>query len=180
MKVERTSGSGADIVLSSSSIRAGVLGKMPTGTLTDRTFVLFVEDKPIIANTVVPIITIRNKGTFQGLQNNVRIRYGTVDLLVDGTKDVKWFVYKNSTLTGSAFTPLDVNESVTEVDRGATAMTGGTLIGGALLQKSNEARINLFSGDVIIPAYPNETITLACKSAGATTANVFLRVIEEF
>lgn len=76
----------------------------------------------------------------------------------------------------------DVNpaDSVAEVDTTATVITGGTLVGGALLSKVNRECLNLIDADVVISAYPNETLTFACKSEGATHVNVFLRTIEEF
>ena len=83
---------------------------------------------------------------------------------------------------GDSTVSSDVNpaDSVAEVDTTATVITGGTLVGGALLSKVDRERLNLIDGDVVISTYPNETLTFACKSEGATHVNVFLRTIEEF
>ena len=130
-----------------------------------------------------PVISIKNKSTFQGKVNHVRIRYGTVTLASDGTKPIIIKVFRNGTLTGANFQDYDTTDSVAQFDITATAYTAGAgnePIGGTLLPKVGVARINLFSDDVVIPVYPNETVTLTAASANSTELDLFLRHIEEF
>lgn len=81
---------------------------------------------------------------------------------------------------GAVYRDVNPADSGAEVDTTAAVIIGGTLVCGALLSKVDRERINLIDGDVVISAYPNETLAFACKSKGATHANVFLRTIEEF
>lgn len=164
-----------DIVLNCSSIRSGIVGKQPSKTLANRAFVRFVEDKAVPAGTLTPLVTLRNKNTYQCLPNNVRVHYGTVNMASDGSKAVKWYVYKNAVLIGTVYSDVDTANSVCEIDVTATAMSGG-----ALLSKVDRERINLVDGDVVIAAYPNETTTLACKSQSVIEVNIFLMSIDEF
>lgn len=178
----RDSGSGDDIKVESASWRGGIAGPKPSGTKADRTQQFSVEQKSISAGAApTPVLSIRNKTTFQGKQNHVRVRYGTVTLAVDGTKPVVWEVFKDGVLTGAVFADKNPVTSVTEWDDQATAITPvDTNIGGTVMSKTSTTRINLFEGDVVLAAYPGETITLCARSTGNTVVDLFFREIEEF
>ena len=180
MLISRSSGTGANMQMRTSSWRAGIVGDVPKGSLSDRGWVQFVEQKAVSANTLTPVITLRNKPTYSGLPNHIRTRYATVSLSVDGTKSTSWQVLKNPSLTGAVYVDKDANNSVCQYDVSATAVTGGSLVGGVVMGKTDTTRINLFDGDAIIAVLPNETVTLAAKSTGATVVDVFLRWVEEF
>lgn len=182
LEVERSSGSGDNITIGSSSIRGGVSGPVPRSGKSDRTQTVTIEEKPIPAGTsAVPVLSLRNNPTFQGKTNHVRVRYGTISLAVDGTKPVVWQVFKGGTLTGESFQAKNTLTSVVDYDVSATDYTTAEdSIGGTLMGKAATTRVNLFEGDVILAVYPGETITLAAKSSGNTEVSVFFRWIEEF
>lgn len=179
MEVGRTSGSGANVELKTSSWRASIIGEHSSSSLADRTFQV-ERSVTIPANTETPLITFKNKDIFKGKSNHVVSRYATVTLSSDGTKAVNFKVKKNATLTGAVYSDVDTNNSVSEKDTSATLISGGTLVGGTLLGKVDRERINLFGGDVPIKVYPNETLTLSAISTASSDLNIFLRIIEEF
>lgn len=179
MEVGRTSGSGSNIELKTSSWRASIIGEQSANSLADRTFQV-ERSVTIPSNTETPLITFKNKDLFKGKTNHVSTRYATVTVSSDGTKAVKFRVKRNATLIGSDYTDLDVNNSVSQVDTSAAAISGGVLVGGTLLGKIDRERINLFGGDVPIKIYPNETLTLSAISTASSDLDIFIRVIEEF
>lgn len=180
VQAKRTSGTG-EVKVYTASWRGGICGETPKRTKADRTFNVSIEGKAISAGVTTPIVTLRNNATFQGKVNHVRVRYGTIALSDDGTKDVVWEVFKGGSLVGGAFVPKNAITSVIDYNITATSFTPlGDNIGGTVLGKTGQTRINLFEGDVVLAVYPGETITLTARSANNATVSVFFRWIEEF
>ena len=179
MEVIRSSGTGANITLRSSSWRAGLVKPVVANHPSDRPWVRNIA-KSISANVDTPILSIRNETTFQSQNNHIRVRLATVSISTDGTKSVTIFIRRGSTLTNASFSANDVNESVVSLDTAATALSGGTLIGGTVLGKVDTLRVNLFSGDVILDIHPGQTLTISAQSTGASDLNTFIRWNEEF
>lgn len=140
----------------------------------DDSIVRFVEQKSVLAGVLTPVITLKNKTTFNSAPNNYKIEYATVSLATDGTKPVYWNVITNAALTGAVFVDQDTANSIAQYDVSATAISGGNLVGGVVMNKSESTRINLLDGDVTIQINPGETITLAAKSVNNTIVDVFL------
>lgn len=178
----RTAGTGSALEIHSASWRGGICGPTPTRTKADRNQNISIDNKSITGGaSPVPVVTLRNNATFQGKQNHVRVRYGTVALSVDGTKDVVWEIFKGGTLTGASFVAKNAATSVVDYDISATAYTPSTTnIGGTVMGKTSQTRINLFEGDVVLAVYPGETITLCARSPNNTVVSLFFRWIEEF
>jgi len=168
--------------LSTASWRGGICGETPRSTKADRHQNVDVSDKSIVANAITPVITLRNNTVFKGKQNHVKARYGTVTLAVDGTKTFTWYIFKGAALVGANFTPKNTETSTVDYDVTATSITPPypDNIGGSVMGKYDNARINLFQGDVTLAVYPGETITLAVKSTGNGVVSAFVRWIEEF
>ena len=181
--VERLSGIGADISVRTSSWRGGIVGKQPPGTLADRTFLNVIREIQINGgNVVTPVITIRNLPNFQSRENHVKAKYGTVTISTAGTKDVFITIYVNAPLTGASFVDYDAINSACQFDITATAINIASInpIGGTIMAKTDKVRINLFSGDVVIPIYPGQDVSFCADSANSTVISVMLRHIEEF
>ena len=136
----------------------------------------------IVAKALTPVVTLRNNTTFQGKRNHVRARYGTVTLVTDGQKAFNWSVFKNASLNGASFVQKNSSTSVVSYDTSATSISAPIPdnIGGTVMGKYDNARINLFQGDVTLAVYPGEAITLAVQSAGNGVVSAFVRWIEEF
>lgn len=181
MEIERTSGAGADLALNSSSWRGGIVGKINKEALDDRYEIFKVINKAIPAGDVpIPVITIRNAGTYFGKPNHTRCRYGTVNLIADGTKPTIWQVFHNGILTGAVFTDKNVNFSTLSSDTSATAITPtADEIGIHNSAKVDNDRINLFTADAVLAIHPNDTITLTAMSANNTEVTASIRTIGE-
>lgn len=145
----------------------------------DDSIVRFVEQKSVLANVLTPVLTLKNKTTFNGNTNHSKIQYATVSLATDGTKSVLWQVIKNGTLIGASYVDQDTLKSIAQYDVSASAVSGGELVGGVVMGKTDSTRINLLEGDVRIDINPGETLTLAAKSINSTTVDLFLRWVEE-
>lgn len=164
----------------SASWRGGITGPIPAGSRADRVQSHSVIGRSITGGVETPVITIKNSTSFQGKVNHVRVRYGTVALSVDGNKPVVWRVVKNPTIVGPTYNSKNPDTSVIEYDTTAASISGGTEIGGTVMGKISTIRINLFEGDVTLPVYPGETITLTAESTSSSEVSVFFRWIEEF
>ncbi len=86
----------------------------------------FVAAGKAVSTTLIPLISIRPKLTFNTKTNRAIIVPTTLEILAD-SRDIFVGLYLNPTLTGASFTSVDTN-SIAEYDTTATALTGGTLI----------------------------------------------------
>jgi len=181
--IERTSGSGASSTIKTSSWRAGVAATVETEEGSDRLQV-FETSKSITGGVLTPIISWRSKTTLTAdmgsLTNHVRSKLGTFTASTDGTKSVRWRLFIDGSLTGDVFADVDSHDSVLEVDTTATAITGGTLVGGTIMGKVDSQRINLLAGDVPITILAGQTLTIAAISTNASDIELFTRTKEEF
>ena len=178
--IERTSGTGANMMLQTSSWRGGIVGKRATRTSLNRKFTIKTTKSTSAGGT--PLISIRNKSTFHGKKNNVRIYIGTFTGISDGAQTVGFDIYSSGTLIGGTWTDREVNNSVTQYNNTATsfAPTGSPahVDGGTGLAKIDRDRINLVEGDVVISVRPGEELHIVAN--GNSSVTHYLRVIEEF
>jgi len=187
--VERLSGSGANIRTGTSSWYAGTVGNRGKGTGSDKAPLIERDGVTIPSNTETVLLSIRNRDIFQGKPNSIRSRYGTLTLVTDGNKSVKFKVYLNG-VTGGTWDFYDEPLSVTEVSTTTSLNLTSTTVGGILkineqvgstaLGKADSVRLNLFDSDVVIAAYPNDTITITAQSQNTSEIDIQLRLIEEF
>lgn len=186
--IERPSGSGANIRVGTSSWYGGTVGEKASGTGNDKT--PLVERTGVTVGAETVLLSIRNKTTFAGKPNTIRLRYGTLTITSDGNKSVDFKVYLDG-VTGGTWGDFDTDLSVSEVSIDTTlATTTRTIVtgldaideqvGSTALAKVDRDRINLFSNDIVIAAYPGETITITAQSASTNTIDFQLRWIEEF
>lgn len=190
--IERTAGSGANVTVGTSSWYGGTVGNRATGTGADKTPLISRAGVSVPSSTETVLLSIRNKTTFAGKPNTVRLRYGTVTLVADGNKSVDIKVYKNGVSRavgtwGDFDTNLSVSEintdsplSLTSVNPIPTVTKINEQIGSTALSKQGSVRINLFESDIVIDANPDDIITITAESTNATVIDVQLRWIEEF
>lgn len=83
-----------------------------------------------VTNVELPILSIQNVTTFQGLPNRVRIRLSNLSYVDDAPATILYTirVRLNATLTGASFANFDANTSVASVDTSASATSGGRII----------------------------------------------------
>lgn len=190
--IRRVSGSGTDVKVGTSSWYAGTVGERATGTGQDRFPFIERNQVSIPANTETILLSIRNKDTFSGKPNTVRLRYGTITITSDGTKPVAFRVYINGVNRNvGTWGDYDSDLSVSELNIDSplvvttdTIVTGLTRkrqqIGGTYLGKTDRDRINLFSTDVVISANAGDIITITAFSPNSTVVDFEIRWIEEF
>lgn len=192
--VRRLSGSGANIKVGTSSWNAGTVGERASSTGADKFPFIRRPQVAIVGGVETVLLSIRNRETFSGKENTVRLRYGTITITSDGTKPVEFNVYLNgvpydNVAHGWGF--YDENLSVSELNINAplelttrTIVTGlskaNELIGGTFLGKVDRDRINLFSGDAVISANAGDILTFTAKSINNTVVDFEARWIEEF
>ncbi len=177
--ISRLTGTGTPMQLQTSSWRGGIVGKIGASSLIDRIFM--IKTKKTINGVNIPVISIRNKTTFQGRENNVKIRLGTFTPISDGSKSVEFDVYKSGVLTGGVWVSQDPDNSVSEYNNTATSFVPDSdIIGGTGLAKVDRDRINLVKGDVILNIYPGEEVHIVSSSSSSNDVILYLRRIEEF
>lgn len=191
--VRRLSGSGANIKVGTSSWFAGTVGERASGTGADKFPYIKRSQVSVAGNTETVLLSIRNRVEFPvGTPNTVRLRYGTLTFVSDGTKPVEFNVYING-VNGAVGTwgYYDEQLSVSEINidsplvlNNRTIVTGvskpNEQIGGTFLNKVDRDRINLFGSDVVIAANAGDIITITAKSANSTVIDFQIRWIEEF
>lgn len=191
MWIRRNAGTGANIRVGTSSWFAGTIGDRAAGTGSDKTPLWERNGILIPANTETVLMSLYNKTTYQSKTNSIRTRYGTLTITSDGNKSVSFKVYKNGVDRNvGTWGDFDTNGSVIEINIDSplalttrSPIPGITLvneqIGSTALGKVDRDRINLFSTDVVIDAYPGESITITAFSQNNTEVDIQLRWIEE-
>jgi hypothetical protein len=128
-----------------------------------------------VAQTELPIISIKNDIIHQSKINRVQIRPEYLSVATDATKPIIIRLRLNPTLTGTPnFTAFDAAVSTVSVDTGATGLTGGEDILTILLGKAdsdliflNEFTERLHPGDIL-------TVTAEAISGSGHEADVAL------
>ncbi len=128
-------------------------------------------------SAVVPILTIRNNLTFQGMTNRAQIHAWLMTASSDGTRAVQVIFTVNATLTGAVFQPVDT-WSVASVDTSATASTGGTMICTMQLGQTSD---ELIYPPELIDFFlaPGETLTVSATSLAAADVGVSVNWVED-
>ena len=128
--------------------------------------------RDIVANTDTPVITIRNPDTFQGKANRLSLFVDLFKLGTAGTasKVVLFRVLEDATLTGATFTAIDADTTPAEVDKVATAYTGGIEISGAQVPFNASDEIDLTTLIYVLP--PGHQVTVAALSENGVQVGV--------
>ena len=90
-----------------------------------------------VTGTEAPVISIRPASTFNSITNQTMITLTSI-WMTAATKNTKFRVMYNPSLTGASFGSVDSNSAV-EVDTSASSFTGGTEIESILLLAGGEA-----------------------------------------
>jgi hypothetical protein len=123
-EVGRTSGTGSNIHIQTSSIRAGVIGESRDDDVSNRRFAAFNVNLAAAANTITHLLSLKPRATYQGKSNHVRSKVEIIVSANSGNKDVIFKAYSPSQITPS--TPLiyaDVNTAESTMQTSITAAT---------------------------------------------------------
>lgn len=147
----------------------------------------FVLDIPKTIPTGESIIfSIKNTDQFK------KIKFTTFTFNTDGTKPVKFNLYKNG-VSSATFATWGVNayglSSIAEVATdGSLALNTSSIqgiskiaeqIGGTILSKESDKRINTSSSDVEVSLQQNEILTITASTSNNSDIDVLVRWVEE-
>jgi len=133
-----------------------------------------------LANTIVPLLSIRPKLLFNSLTNRIPIIPNNI--LVATTQQLAYIqVLLNPTLTGASFASVDTNSAV-EADTTATAVSGGTLVKELYVPASSSlsssaaasiiSQLELLSLALNIAGNTQDILTIAGRSTAGGTNTV--------
>jgi len=124
-----------------------------------------------VSTTIIPVLSIRNKTTYQTKVNKVLIKLLNIGIINTGGKELLAQLILNGSLTDASFSSIDTNTSVMEEDSSASAITGGINLLPFLVKDSDSKDFDLLAEDIKLN--PGDTLTIAAIStASGTTTDV--------
>lgn len=178
VKVERVSGSGPTVRLLTSSWRGGIVAAKEGNTTADSWFNVTILDAGGIVNGRNNIVSIRNKGAYNGKNNHLKVELGVVTFANDLNKTVAVFGTLNPIIAGaSSFTDVDTVNSVLEYRTGGT-ISGGLTGPATVLKTGQDRRTDVLNTGIVI--YPNQELAIEVDPAATVngTFSVSLRFKE--
>ena len=186
VKIERTSGTGANLTIKTSSWRGGVLAGMEEDNASNRWFADFVLDRTNVGGSAVHLLTLRSKSLYQGKTNHIKTQ---VKVLVSTNNTNKDMVFKATRLSAldaadqaaiiAGFVDINTADSVLEssdVVRTLTTTLTDSIVGDVAVVQRNDQRGNT---DVQgLSLYPDEDIVFAADGTGAGEISFQLNVRE--
>ena len=121
-----------------------------------------------VADTELPVITLRNNEVYQGKLNKVTARINLVSASLEHSKPGTVRFVLNATLTAASFSDVDANTSTMHVDTAATAITGGVEIIPIDLAKVDSELLDVEPLDIEL--LPGETLTATAVADSGTGA----------
>jgi len=160
-----------NLVASSASLAYFIEGKTRYTELQQPQFATGKQSKSSVT-TEVALLTIRNKTTYNSLDNYLDIILESVNAAIEASSaanlgDIR--LVKDATLGGTpSYSDISATDSIVEIDTAGTTVTGGKeLFNFPLAGKNDREIINLTDYDIIIA--PGQTVTIAGSSANNAT-----------
>lgn len=189
-EVANEDGTGANITLQDFSMVVDVEDGGDTG---DGGYTISCGTKGVpsatLANstTMVPIMTVRLRDTFNGETYRGHAHPTNLDLLCF-SNDIYWELRWNCTLTGASFSLVDTDNSGLELDTAATAASGGTVIYAGYAKGGSKQAAELstsghFQSYIMSRTYANvrDTLTLVARGIGGNaTAHATMSFEEQY
>lgn len=178
MSVLRESGSGSDVVIKTSSWNGGSVLNGADQHIGQRHFTAR-NNKTMPAGVLTNLLTIRNKTTYQGQPNHIFVEGLLASMSSEGTKPVEIRLLENAALGGTpVWNDKDTENSVIEIDIAGTTVTGGILLPGLALGKTDGDQLPLQNIGAHI--HPGASLTVAGISVNASDIAGFLTWHEKF
>lgn len=134
------------------------------------------ETPVTVSTTLIPILSIRMKSTFNSLTNRGISIPDSYSIQTDNA--IRFVILFNPTLTGASWSDVDTTNSFMEYDTTATAVSGGIVIGGDYLPtgtKNSTASAKGLPGRAVMAYGFNSTsdiVTIAAIRTGTNNASV--------
>ena len=125
-EVGRASGTGANLKLQTSSIRAGVVGETRDDDSSNRRFAEFNLNLTVGAGAITHLISLKPRSTYQGKANHVRSKVEIIVSANSGNKDVVFKAYSPSSVTLSTpllYSDIDTDNSVMQTSKTVATIT---------------------------------------------------------
>lgn len=130
-----------------------------------------------VSATEKPVLSIRNKLVYGGINNRTRCRVVLTSAAAEHTKPIEVNVYANAVLEGAAFTDFDSGDgfSCMQEDTAATGISGGLYLFTIELGKSGQQIIE-------VPAFtdgvmePGDIMTFAAEASSGSGGEVAVAV----
>lgn len=125
-----------------------------------------------VSTTIIPLISIRARTTFQSLDNNAISIPSSMTVQTDNP--IRIIVYHDVALTGAAWVNVDTDHSVMEYDVTATTFSGGHIIDTEYVatSKNINAAANTILGKAVLWARKNgQTGIFTIAAIRTTTTN---------
>ena len=101
-----------------------------------------------VSTTVLPIISIRPKTTFNSLENLILAIPKAYDL--NTSHPIHYHLIHDGTLTGASWADADTNDSMMEYDVSATAISGGHKVGSGYMGTAGSAQTRAGAGNGLL------------------------------
>jgi len=157
VKIERTTGVGADLRILTGSWRAGVVTGGGEASVSDRWFSITNLEQELVSAARTVMFVIRSKSIYRGKNNHTLAGMAVIDLVNNGNKDVVVYGSVGGTVAGGgAFVDVDTDNSVLEIAKGGT-VTGGKRgrarvlkAGATLLENVKDQSIRIRPGEDLV------------------------------
>lgn len=132
-----------------------------------------------VGTTVVPIISIRPKTTFNSLTNRSKITLTTAEVLDTSTNALQWQLIYNPTLGGgTSFADVNGTYSGVQYDIASTTVSGGIVLATGFVQGGSKANTQIDFSKIDIPftldfAGSTQDILSLCAVTTASTVNTY-------
>lgn len=158
--------------LRDNNILKGVLKNPIFATMKPRVPKVFYDKRIVLGATDYGT----EKPFFSYKNNNAKkeVRIMTFIPTVEASKIVEWDIYKNPTLTNPSWQQFGLSDNI-EKDISATAFTGGELIGGLDMPRTDGKYLEIGDSPVIFTCLPGEIITITAK-ADSNNTDLYLRI----
>lgn len=126
------------------------------------------------AGVETPILSLRASTVYLNRQSTAQIQIDRISVSCDGTKNVLFKVYKNSTLTASRWQNVNATTSAASYDQNATGFSigTGTLVYAFAVAKTGNATESLTDISLFLQAGDYLTITATSANANDVAASI--------
>jgi len=128
--------------------------------------------KTVTTNTYVPIMTVRNKATYNSVSNTSGVFLTSISICNNGNRVSTIAIYDGPTLTGASYADASTNTSCVDVDKTATAFTGGVLVWSTSMGVVNDQVIDLRPYNIYIPPSGFMMIASKCLTNGSNAMSI--------
>jgi hypothetical protein len=185
MKIERTTGTGANLSVQCGSIRAGVVSGREEDNASNRWFAAFTLDQAVGTNDY-HLLTLRSKSTYQGKNNHLKTRVKILVSTNNTGKDVIFFATRLAALNATDQTAITgtlagVNTADSVMEKSAnfiqfnTTLTESDFGDVAVVQRAGQRDNTDVQGFDI---YPGEDVVFGVRSGGNGEVSFQLNFVE--